>query len=65
MDYVKELERALGIKSKKIFLGMQDGDVAETSSNTNLLYALTGFRAKKNIQQGILEFVEWYRTYYK
>ena len=65
MDYILELEKALGIVSKKNYLGMQDGDVQETSSNTDLLYSLTGFRAKKNIQKGISEFVEWYKSYYK
>ena len=43
---------------------MQDGDVEETSSNTNLLYALTNYRAKKTIEQGISEFVNWYKKYY-
>ena len=65
MDYIYEIEKALGIISQKNFLGMQDGDVQETSSNTDLLHALTGFRAKKPIQQGILEFVDWYKSYYK
>ena len=65
MDYILELENALGITAKKNYLGMQDGDVAATSSNTNLLFNLTGFRPQKKINQGILEFVNWYKSYYK
>ena len=65
MDYIFELEKALGKVSQKKFLEMQDGDVAETSSNTDLLYFLTGYRPQKKIRQGISEFVSWYKSYYK
>jgi UDP-glucuronate 4-epimerase len=65
MDYISELEKALGIVAQKHFLEMQDGDVINTSSNTELLHSLTGFRATKTIEQGILEFVDWYKSYYK
>ena len=44
---------------------MQEGDVKETSSNTSLLNSLTGFQAKKNVKEGIIEFVNWYKKYYK
>ena len=65
MDYISELEKSLNIVAKKNFLPMQDGDVKETSSNTDLLYALTNFRAKKTVKEGISEFVVWYKSYYK
>ena len=64
LDYVKEIENCLGMVAQKKFLGMQDGDVAETSSNINLLETLTGFRPKKSLKQGVLEFVNWYKSYY-
>ena len=65
MDYINEIENSLGIVSKKNFLGIQDGDVVETSSNIDLLEALTGFRPKVTLQNGIAEFVNWYKLYYK
>ena len=65
LDYINELEQTLGIVAKKNFLGMQTGDVTETSSNIDLLEALTGFRPKKTLKEGIKEFVDWYKTYYK
>ena len=64
IDYIRELEKALGKKAKKIFLGMQDGDVIETHSNIELLETLTGFRPRTTIQEGIDKFVKWYKTYY-
>lgn len=65
MDYVHEIENVIGKVAKKNFLTMQEGDVKETSSNTDLLNSLTGFKAKKNIKEGIIEFVNWYKIYYK
>ncbi len=65
MDYVHEIENAIGKVAKKNFLDLQEGDVKETSSNTSLLNSLTGFQAEKNIKEGIVEFVNWYKSYYK
>lgn len=64
MSFISELEKSLGLKAEKNFLEMQDGDLKETSSNTDLLFSLTGFRAKKKIEEGIPEFVNWYKSYY-
>nr|MDB4238755.1 GDP-mannose 4,6-dehydratase [Alphaproteobacteria bacterium] len=64
LDYIRELENSLGILAKKNFLKMQDGDIEETASNIELLENLTGFRPTKTLEQGILEFVKWYKDYY-
>ena len=64
MDYILEIEKALGINSKKNFLDLQDGDVKETSSNSDLLYALTGFRVQTSLKQGVSKFISWYKSYY-
>ena len=63
--FISELENALGIKAKKIFLALQPGDVPETFSDINLLKDLTGFSPKISYQEGIKEFVDWSRGYYK
>ena len=64
LDYIKVLEIALGIEAEKNFLGMQNGELVDTYSNTDLLRELTGFKPKKELKEGILEFVEWYKAYY-
>ena len=64
MDYVIELEKALGITAKKNFIEIQEGELVETSSDINLLQTLTGFKPKKTLAEGILEFVNWYKEYY-
>ncbi len=65
INYVNELELALGKKAKKNFVGMQVGDVKETLSDTKLLENLTGFKPDTSIEVGIKKFVDWYLTYYK
>ena len=64
LDYINELERALGKNAKKNFLGMQDGDIHKTHSNIDLLEALTGFSPKTTLHEGISKFVKWYKSYY-
>ena len=64
IDFIKELENVLGIKAKKNFLKMQNGDVYKTHSNTGLLQAITGFKPETNLREGITKFVKWYKTYY-
>ncbi len=64
LDYITELEKILGIVSKKNFLDMQEGDIKETHSNVDLLRNLTGFSPKTSLREGITEFVKWYKSYY-
>ena len=64
LDYVKELENVLGKVAQKNFVGMQDGDIHKTHSNIDLLEALTGFRPKTTVHEGVSEFVKWYKSYY-
>jgi len=64
LDFIRELEKILGINAKKKFLGMQDGDIYKTHSSTNLLANLIGFKPKTTFKEGIAKFVEWYKSYY-
>ena len=64
LDFIRELEKVLGINAKKKFLGMQDGDIYKTHSNTTLLGNLIGFQPKTSVHEGITRFVEWYKSYY-
>lgn len=64
MDYIGELEKALGQEAKKTFLPMQDGDVRATWANADLLEALTGYKPSTPISVGVPAFVAWYRERY-
>lgn len=65
MDYITALEEALGIEAKKNMMPMQAGDVLETSAETQPLYDLVGFRPQTSVKEGVKNFVDWYREFYK
>jgi UDP-glucuronate 4-epimerase len=59
------LENCLGIKAKKNFLPMQNGDVPATYANVDALVREIDFKPQTTIEEGIKKFVDWYREYYK
>lgn len=64
MNYIEELERAIGTRAEKNFMPMQPGDVAATWADTGLLEKLTGYKSTTNISVGVSKFFEWYCDYY-
>ncbi|MEZ7213283.1 NAD-dependent epimerase [Klebsiella spallanzanii] len=65
MDYITALEEALGMKAEKNMMPIQPGDVLETSADTKPLYDMVGFRPQTTVKQGVKNFVDWYKAYYK
>ena len=65
MEYIAALEHALGRAAIKNFLPMQQGDVPATFANTDELNAWVGFKPSTAIRQGIGQFVDWYRGFYR
>jgi UDP-glucuronate 4-epimerase len=64
MDLIAELERCLGREAEKRFLPMQPGDVPATFADVDDLVRDVGFRPATPIEDGVREFVHWYREYY-
>lgn len=64
LDFIAELEIALGQSAEKNFLPMQPGDVVETYADITALKDAVGFEPKTPIAVGLARFVEWYRSYY-
>lgn len=64
MRYIEVLENCLGKKAKKKMLPMQPGDVPSTVADIRKLRKL-GWRPTTRIEEGIANFVQWYRTCYK
>ncbi|MFV7214051.1 NAD-dependent epimerase [Citrobacter cronae] len=65
MDYIKALEEALGIDATKNMLPLQPGDVLDTSADTKALYDVIGFKPTTTVKDGVKNFVDWYRDFYK
>lgn len=64
MDYIKALETALGIEAKKNMLPMQPGDVYVTYADTDDLFAATQYKPQMGVEQGVANFVKWYKEFY-
>lgn len=64
LDFITEIEKALGMEIPKNMMEMQKGDVPATWANTDLLERLTGYRPNTPVSEGIARFVAWYREYH-
>ena len=65
LHVVEVLERELGRTAVKEMLPMQPGDVTETFADVEELMRDTGFRPQTAIEDGLADFVAWYRDYYR
>ena len=65
MEFINAIETIIGKKAKLNFMPMQKGDVPATWADARLLYDLTGYEPRTEIEDGIAQFVGWYRRYYK
>jgi UDP-glucuronate 4-epimerase len=64
MEFIKEIENALGREAQKEFLDLQPGDVPATYADVDDLMQDVGFKPATSIANGIQRFVDWYRDYY-
>ena len=64
MRFIEVLEAAIGKLAKKELLPMQPGDVKATFADTSALERAVGYQAKTSIEEGIPQFVDWFRDYY-
>jgi UDP-glucuronate 4-epimerase len=62
---IEVLEEALGRKAEKRYLPIQPGDVPATFADVDDLGRDAGFRPETTIEEGVAEFVRWYRGYYQ
>ena len=65
LHVVEILERELGRAAVKEMLPMQPGDVTETFADVAELMRDTGFKPQTSIEDGLADFVAWYRDYYR
>ena len=64
-DFIAILEKELGREARKNFLPLQPGDVPATYADVDNLAADIGFKPATPIEDGIKQFIEWYRGYHK
>ena len=63
VEMISTLEGALGVEAQKVMRPMQPGDVTATYADISKLNALTGYRPKVALTEGLPRFVEWWRSF--
>ncbi len=64
-DFISEIEKNIGKKAIKRMMPMQDGDVNQTWADVKKLKDNYDYYPKTTVEKGVLNFVEWYKSYYK
>ena len=62
MDFISEIELAVGRPAAKVFLPMQAGDVYQTNADTTHLEREVGYKPHVKLHEGITAFIDWYKS---
>ena len=62
--FIEVIEQQLGTEANRNMLPMQPGDVPATYADISALDDAVGFRPLTTIEEGIAQFINWYRYYY-
>lgn len=63
--YIEAIEEALGKKAIKDLLPLQPGDVPDTYADSSELEKATGYKPATPVNEGVANFVKWYRDFYQ
>jgi UDP-glucuronate 4-epimerase len=64
MDFIRAIEKVTGKKAILNMKEMQKGDVVTTWADTTALERDYGYCPKVGIEEGVEQFVKWYREFY-
>ena len=64
MDFIATIEKYMGREAKKDMYPMQMGDVQRTWADVSELIKDYNYKPSTTIDEGIKEFVNWYKEYY-
>ncbi len=62
--FIELLEKSLGSKAIKDLQPIQSGDVMNTFANTTSLDKWIGFKPSTSIEEGVILFCDWFRSFY-
>jgi UDP-glucuronate 4-epimerase len=63
LDFIRTLERVLGVEARIDFQPMQAGDVPATYADCGKLHDWVGFAPSTRLEQGLAHFAGWYRDW--
>ena len=65
LRYIEVIENVVGKKAKLNLLPMQPGDVPDTYADVDALIKDIHYQPKTAIEEGVNNFVQWYREFYR
>jgi len=65
LDFIKKLEKELGINAIKDLKPMQPGDIEKTWANIDNIRSWIGYQPKVDFDKGISNFASWYLSYFR
>ena len=63
MKIIRLIEKEMGFGAKITYKKMQKGDVKETHASILETVKYTSYKPSKKIEDGIKEFVSWYKKF--
>lgn len=63
--YIEVLEDCLGKKAERNLMPLQAGDVPDTYADVSDLVNDVDYKPDTTVEEGVSNFVDWYRDYYK
>ena len=63
--YISLIEKIIGKKAKKKYLGLQMGDVIKTQACNKKIKNIIKFAPKTNLKEGLKKYIIWFKQYYK
>jgi UDP-glucuronate 4-epimerase len=64
LDFVEAIENEIGKKASKDFMDIQPGDVPQTWADTKDLEKDLNYKPNTPIEEGVKNFIQWYKEYY-
>lgn len=64
-DYISAIEKALDKKAILELLPLQPGDAPDTFADSSNLEKSVGYKPSYSVEEGVKQFVDWYRDFYK
>ena len=65
MEFISEIEAAIGMVAEKNFMEMQPGDVESTYADTSGLMNDFNYKPSTPLDKGVSEFITWFKAFYK
>ena len=65
IEYIHAIEKSLDKKAIMDLLPLQPGDVPDTFADSSALEHAVGYKPSVSVDDGVKQFVDWYRDFYK